>query len=84
MLDCLYASILCMFTIGALVIRAVPGAKVRVESMSVENRGWEWIPVNDSDASVLEVDRIRGFTILRHETRELEFKSPGVYIVNDP
>jgi UDP-sugar pyrophosphorylase len=27
---------------GALVIRAAPGARVRVDNLTVNNKGWEW------------------------------------------
>ena len=65
---------------GALVIRAVSGAKVTVKGLEVENGGWEWVPlVYGEEAS--EEEKMRGFTVVKHATRVIEFDSPGEYTI---
>lgn len=32
---------------GALVVRAVPGARVVLDGLSVSNAGWEWAPLDE-------------------------------------
>ena len=44
---------------GALVIRAVPGAKVSVGPLVVSNKGWSWAPLAEGDKSATEEERIR-------------------------
>ena len=44
---------------GALVIKAAPGAKVTVGGLTVDNAGWTWQPVNATDLTEKEEDRIR-------------------------
>jgi hypothetical protein len=31
---------------GALVVRAVPGAKVVLDGLTVSNQGWNWTPID--------------------------------------
>jgi UDP-sugar pyrophosphorylase len=49
----------------------------------VRNAGWRWVHIDEHDASVSEVDRIRGFRVVRDETKELIFDTPGEYIVHE-
>mmetsp|Transcript_13425 Transcript_13425/g.32803 ORF Transcript_13425/g.32803 Transcript_13425/m.32803 type:complete len:805 (-) Transcript_13425:652-3066(-) len=65
---------------GALVVRAVPGAKVTVGALKVANAGWVWFPLKDSDPAP-EEERIRGFKVVRKETAEYIFDKPGTYTV---
>jgi UDP-sugar pyrophosphorylase len=117
---------------GALVIRAVPGAAVEVDGLTVSNAGWAWMPLEQvpvwvwwpagngagagfrgpsmlggwvgmrrtptaagattahqyaaaawlqaSDAPTPE-EAIRGFRVVKGETTELVFDSPGTYVV---
>jgi len=64
---------------GALTIRAAPGARVRIAGLRVHNRGWEALSTAGRD--VPEAVAIRGFELVRNETRELVFDTPGDYVV---
>ena len=44
---------------GALVVRAVPGARVSVGKLSVRNSGWEWRPLQPDDATAKEEEKMR-------------------------
>ncbi|QDZ20571.1 UTP--glucose-1-phosphate uridylyltransferase [Chloropicon primus] len=66
---------------GSLVIRASNGARVTVKNLRVDNKGWEWRPL-DSAEGAREEERMRGFTVIKHETRVIEFDSPGEYTVD--
>lgn len=68
---------------GALVVRAVPGARVTLESVRVRNAGWEFVPVDPADEREDEVNRIRGYRIQRNAHREIVFDQPGDYVVRD-
>uniref|UniRef100_A0A383VCY8 UTP-monosaccharide-1-phosphate uridylyltransferase n=1 Tax=Tetradesmus obliquus TaxID=3088 RepID=A0A383VCY8_TETOB len=68
---------------GALVVRAVPGAKVVLDGLTVSNQGWSWTPIEKVDSPTLE-EAIRGFRVIRNETLELVFDQPGDYIVPQP
>jgi UDP-sugar pyrophosphorylase len=61
------------------VVKAVPGAKVVIDMKKVKNKGWRWVPIDENDTSLPEVDRIRGFQIVRDETREVVYDKPGTY-----
>jgi UDP-sugar pyrophosphorylase len=52
---------------GALVLRATQGAKLSVRGLNVRNRGWEFVP-----ADAPEVLKMRGFRLVKHETKEVE------------
>lgn len=66
---------------GTLVVRAVPGAKVTIRECKVDNKGWEWTPLEQAP-SQKEEELIRGFKVVRHETAEFAFNEPGEFIVN--
>ena len=66
---------------GALVIRATNGAKVTIKDFHVENKGWEWKPLEENSTAASEEEIMRGFKVVRHETRTIEFNSPGDYVV---
>jgi UDP-sugar pyrophosphorylase len=68
---------------GSLVIRAVPGARVHIKRLRVHNAGWSFQPLDPSNASEPEALAIRGYRLVKHQTRELNFDRPGVYIVDD-
>ncbi len=40
---------------GALVIRAVPGAKVHVRALKVANEGWTWQPLQEGERAPEEL-----------------------------
>eukprot|EP01052_Picozoa_sp_SAG31_P018416 SAG31_NODE_1304_length_8894_cov_22.532689_2_plen_352_part_00 len=65
---------------GALVVKAVPGAHVTLKDLTVSNAGWEFVPLPTDEqelASVPEAIRIRGYQLVRHEERVLNFLEPG-------
>jgi UDP-sugar pyrophosphorylase len=66
---------------GALVVRAVPGARVVVGPMRVCNAGWEWraLPEGGGGGAVREEDAMRGFVVERNATAEYVFDAPGDY-----
>ena len=65
---------------GALVVRAVAGACVRIKGLKVKNAGWEFVALGaEDDDTAPEELKIRGFKVLKHEERALEFTDPGTY-----
>mmetsp|Transcript_29133 Transcript_29133/g.93919 ORF Transcript_29133/g.93919 Transcript_29133/m.93919 type:complete len:623 (-) Transcript_29133:412-2280(-) len=68
---------------GSLVIRAVPGARVLIKRLRVQNTGWSFQELDPSNASEPEALAIRGYRLVKHQTRELVFDRPGVYTVDD-
>jgi UDP-sugar pyrophosphorylase len=65
---------------GALVIRAVPGARVVIRGLFVHNRGWQAVPLVSAQSSG-DAQSIRGFDLLRHETRVINIDEPGEHVV---
>ena len=63
------------------MVKAVPGANVRIEGLELKNKGWRWVPIDENDTALPEVDRIRGFQVVRDETKEIIFDEPGTYIM---
>ncbi len=60
---------------GAVVIEAPVGVVVVVdEKDAVENQGWEWAPL-DPDAGAIEEEYIRGFKVVKKETKEIKIDS---------
>ncbi|KAK3237321.1 hypothetical protein CYMTET_52593, partial [Cymbomonas tetramitiformis] len=68
---------------GALIVRAVPGARVVIKGAEVTNDGWDWSAIDEDKEDVPEVDRIRGFQVLRHAQMEYNFLEPGDYTIGD-
>ena len=69
---------------GALVVSAAPGATVTVKGLKVRNKGWEWKELAEGgkgDESVPEELRIRGFEVVKHETKEVVVTEPGNWVV---
>ncbi|MBF0243828.1 MAG: UTP--glucose-1-phosphate uridylyltransferase [Planctomycetes bacterium] len=64
---------------GALVIRAISGAKVRIRGLEVHNLSWTHEPLKPGEGE--EELSIRGFRLFRRETRELVFDKTGEYFV---
>jgi UDP-sugar pyrophosphorylase len=50
---------------GALVVRAVPGARVVIDGLSVSNAGWSWTPTD-------EVGVCQGVLLVDVETARFE------------
>lgn len=67
---------------GALVIAAVDGARVTVRRLRVANAGWPLVPL-EPGAAVPDSLKIRGFTCVKKEARELRFDVPGEYVVDE-
>eukprot|EP01064_Diplonema_japonicum_P002990 TRINITY_DN11963_c0_g1_i1.p1 TRINITY_DN11963_c0_g1~~TRINITY_DN11963_c0_g1_i1.p1 ORF type:complete len:600 (+),score=141.86 TRINITY_DN11963_c0_g1_i1:58-1800(+) len=63
---------------GALVIKAVPGAKVTIKNLVVKNKGWT---MGELPADAPESLTIRGYTLLKEECEELTFDKPGEYTI---
>lgn len=55
---------------GALVVRALAGARVSVEGVEVRNGGWSLVPVDSKDPSHPEEALIRGFHVEKKGVRE--------------
>ena len=66
---------------GAVVIRAVAGAEVIIESLSVVNDGWEVLETTSEDLP--ESTRMRGYIINKKQTASLIFEKPGKYVVRE-
>jgi UDP-sugar pyrophosphorylase len=67
---------------GALIVRAAAGATVHI------NRGWEFVALADGAGSaeeggVTEDLAIRGYQLVKHEERVLNFTEPGHYEVTE-
>jgi UDP-sugar pyrophosphorylase len=67
---------------GALVVRAVPGARVVIRGLVVNNRGWEAREPEEATGSN-DSRAIRGYDFVRHETRVIEITEPGEHVVQD-
>jgi len=67
---------------GTLLIKAVSGAKVKIVSLAVENKGWEFVPLQASE-NVPPYLQIRGYRLVKHEQKELNFNKPGEYIIDE-
>ena len=70
---------------GALVIKAVAGAKVTLKKgFKVLNKGWNFVPLTpDNSSNVSNDKKIRGFVCEKLESRELIFNEPGVFDVTE-
>jgi UDP-sugar pyrophosphorylase len=69
---------------GALVVRAVPGARVTIRRLAVRNAGWALTALSPEEAAAAAPPvRIRGFRVDRREARVLEFSTPGEYTVDE-
>lgn len=56
---------------GALVVKTAPEAKVTLSGLKVENEGWVLDPIDSEDTSIPEETRVRGFKVLKKETKEV-------------
>jgi UDP-sugar pyrophosphorylase len=70
---------------GALVVTAVPGAKVTLaKGLKVSNAGWALVPLSDAEAAAQpDSVKIRGFRCVKTAARELVFTTPGTYVVSE-
>lgn len=67
---------------GALVIKAVAGAKVTVKGLKVSNAGWSLVPLQAGEP-VPDYLKIRGFKPERKEARTVEYNQPGEYVLTE-
>jgi len=69
---------------GALIVKAVPEAKVNIDKLKVKNAGWEFTPIEEKDSkSVDERYKIRGYTLTKHEQVYVEFDEAGTHTLSD-
>lgn len=69
---------------SALVVKACEGAKVTIRNLRVDNDGFVMQLLDEAERTspaTPEYLRIRGYRIVMHEPRILEFAAPGVYVV---
>eukprot|EP00238_Polyblepharides_amylifera_P006803 CAMPEP_0196597826 /NCGR_PEP_ID=MMETSP1081-20130531/93190_1 /TAXON_ID=36882 /ORGANISM="Pyramimonas amylifera, Strain CCMP720" /LENGTH=194 /DNA_ID=CAMNT_0041923363 /DNA_START=225 /DNA_END=809 /DNA_ORIENTATION=- len=66
---------------GALVIRVAEGASLRIEDLTVQNAGWRFVALDENDESIPEINRVRGFQVIRDETKEFVFSAPGEHVL---
>lgn len=67
---------------GALVIEAPAGVAVNVSGVVIENAGWEWQALNP-DEGAAEEEYIRGFRVVKKETREIKAEEGGELVVTE-
>mmetsp|Transcript_7725 Transcript_7725/g.7297 ORF Transcript_7725/g.7297 Transcript_7725/m.7297 type:complete len:726 (-) Transcript_7725:264-2441(-) len=65
---------------GALVIRTAHGCDVTVDGLIVKNKGNELVEIPEGE-DVDEAIAIRGYTMDKHEVKEIIINEPGRYIV---
>ena len=53
-----------------------------VRRIKVRNAGWELVPLAPGEA-VADALKIRGFKLVKHDARVLEFSKPGTYVVDE-
>ena len=71
---------------GALLVRAVDGARVTLRRVRVANAGWRMEPLAADalvDAATPEVERLRGYRWVADGQREINFDEPVEYVVDD-
>mmetsp|Transcript_38720 Transcript_38720/g.123015 ORF Transcript_38720/g.123015 Transcript_38720/m.123015 type:complete len:157 (+) Transcript_38720:286-756(+) len=65
---------------GALAIRVTAGASLHVPALVVRNRGHEFVALSEEEQqsnAVPEDLRIRGYRLVRHETKVIVVDQPG-------
>jgi UDP-sugar pyrophosphorylase len=67
---------------GALVIRTGDDTHVSVDGLKVQNKGWE-LKENEAGTEYPETVAIRGYTMIKHETREYLLYDPGSYVIGE-
>ena len=67
---------------GALIVRALEGAKVVIKKLKVDNKGWEFEDL-PADTEHPEILRIRGYSLAKREQRVIEFKESGEFVVEE-
>jgi UDP-sugar pyrophosphorylase len=67
---------------GALVIKVGDNTHVSVDGLKVQNKGWELVE-NEAGTKYPENVSIRGYTMIKKETREYLLYDPGSYIIGE-
>lgn len=62
---------------GTLILRAVPGARVKLKGLKVRNRGWSIEQLKAGGSRAPEELRVRGYQLVKYEQRVIEFSEPG-------
>jgi hypothetical protein len=57
-------------------------ADADIKRLHVKNAGWKLVPLAEGEDAPLFL-RIRGFKLVKHEQRVLEFPAPGTYVVDE-
>ncbi|MBU0580573.1 MAG: UTP--glucose-1-phosphate uridylyltransferase, partial [Candidatus Margulisbacteria bacterium] len=72
-----------VFVDGALVVKAIEGAKVIIVGAKIKNASWSIrkLKDNDEDKKLPQAITMRGYTLDKHETKILNITEPGEYIV---
>lgn len=65
---------------GTLIVRASAGARVTIHGLEVTNGGWEWRALEEAEEAS-EEERMRGFRVVKHEARVIEFSGPGEHTI---
>lgn len=64
---------------GALVVDAVPGARLTINGLHVQNDGWRWMGLKPNKPMTEDM-AIRGFKVCKHGTLHLQYDKPGRYV----
>lgn len=67
---------------GTLIIKAVSGAKVKVDNLHVKNAGWQFVVVKN-DAQVEQKYAVRGYVLNKKGEQQYLFSKPGEYVLDD-
>mmetsp|Transcript_42448 Transcript_42448/g.133715 ORF Transcript_42448/g.133715 Transcript_42448/m.133715 type:complete len:610 (+) Transcript_42448:195-2024(+) len=67
---------------GTLIVKAVPGARVKLTGLTVKNKGWALEQLKSGGSRVPPEElRVRGYQLRKYEQRVLEFTEAGDYEV---
>ena len=64
---------------GAVIVRACVGARVHIHDCVLKNESWHVETVDKEDPAVENKFALRGYKLVKDETRELVFDKPGDY-----
>jgi UDP-sugar pyrophosphorylase len=67
---------------GAVFIRASPNAKVTVKNLNVNNKGWQFKPIED-ESKVDQKYAVRGYVLAKTEQETYEFPEAGEFVLSD-
>lgn len=67
---------------GTLLIRAIPGAFVEIDNLTIHNAGWSFTEITDEKA-VDQKYAVRGYTLSQKETASFVFDTTGTFVLSD-